>query len=210
MSVFNAPCVYLYTCMCLQVNHSPSFTTDSQLDCEVKDALLYDTLVLINLGACDRRKIIREERRRVKDRLQQNSSRKARWGLSSRSRSDTQPGPSACVSLPGRRSCVSVRQPRRSRWRGTRPSTWEALRGSTPGREERNTTSISNTAARFSRRRPHPRPGRSVPGTRSTTPSHSVQLNKEQTLQLLGLLGWPRFQNLSRGANAEFCYRVSE
>ncbi|KAM3591592.1 uncharacterized protein V6R79_004405 [Siganus canaliculatus] len=62
----------------LQVNHSPSFTTDSQLDREVKDALLYDTLVLINLGACDRRKITKEERRRVKERLQQNISKEAR------------------------------------------------------------------------------------------------------------------------------------
>ncbi|XP_049420353.1 tubulin polyglutamylase ttll6 isoform X1 [Epinephelus fuscoguttatus] len=62
----------------LEVNHSPSFTTDSQLDREVKDALLYDTLVLINLGACDRRKITKEERRRVKERLQQNSTREAR------------------------------------------------------------------------------------------------------------------------------------
>uniref|UniRef100_A0A3Q3EZ03 Tubulin tyrosine ligase-like family, member 6 n=1 Tax=Labrus bergylta TaxID=56723 RepID=A0A3Q3EZ03_9LABR len=62
----------------LEVNHSPSFTTDSHLDREVKDTLLYDTLVLINLGACDRRKITKEERRRVKDRLQQNSSREAR------------------------------------------------------------------------------------------------------------------------------------
>nr|XP_046233164.1 tubulin polyglutamylase ttll6 isoform X2 [Scatophagus argus] len=62
----------------LEVNHSPSFTTDSLLDREVKDALLHDTLVLINLGACDRRKITKEERRRVKDRLQQNSSREAR------------------------------------------------------------------------------------------------------------------------------------
>ncbi|XP_038591113.1 tubulin polyglutamylase ttll6 isoform X1 [Micropterus salmoides] len=62
----------------LEVNHSPSFTTDSQLDREVKDALLYDTLVLINLGACDRRKITKEERRRVKDRLQQNSTKEAR------------------------------------------------------------------------------------------------------------------------------------
>ncbi|XP_023262611.1 tubulin polyglutamylase TTLL6 [Seriola lalandi dorsalis] len=62
----------------LEVNHSPSFTTDSQLDREVKNALLYDTLVLINLGACDRRKITKEERRRVKDRLQQNRSREAR------------------------------------------------------------------------------------------------------------------------------------
>nr|XP_040032835.1 tubulin polyglutamylase ttll6 isoform X1 [Gasterosteus aculeatus aculeatus] len=62
----------------LEVNHSPSFTTDSPLDREVKDALLYDTLVLINLDACDRRKITKEERRRVKDRLQQNSTREAR------------------------------------------------------------------------------------------------------------------------------------
>ncbi|KAM8836403.1 tubulin polyglutamylase ttll6 isoform 1-T5 [Spinachia spinachia] len=62
----------------LEVNHSPSFTTDSPLDREVKDALLYDTLVLINLGACDRRKITKEERRRVKDRLQQNRTREAR------------------------------------------------------------------------------------------------------------------------------------
>lgn len=70
--------VGIFVCACVQVNHSPSFTTDSQLDREVKDALLYDTLVLINLGACDRRKITKEERRRVKDRLQQNSSREAR------------------------------------------------------------------------------------------------------------------------------------
>lgn len=44
----------------------------------MKDDLLYDTLVLINLGACDRRKITEEERRRVKERLQQNRSREAR------------------------------------------------------------------------------------------------------------------------------------
>ncbi|XP_042079445.1 tubulin polyglutamylase ttll6 isoform X1 [Haplochromis burtoni] len=62
----------------LEVNHSPSFTTDSQLDREVKDALLYDTLVLINLSACDRRKITKEERRKVKERLQQHRSREAR------------------------------------------------------------------------------------------------------------------------------------
>ncbi|XP_067286228.1 tubulin polyglutamylase ttll6 isoform X2 [Pseudorasbora parva] len=62
----------------LEVNHSPSFTTDSRLDREVKDGLLYDTLVLINLGVCDRRKITEEEKRRVKERLQQNRSREAR------------------------------------------------------------------------------------------------------------------------------------
>ncbi|XP_037546883.1 tubulin polyglutamylase ttll6 [Nematolebias whitei] len=62
----------------LEVNHSPSFTTDSQLDREVKDALLYDTLVLINLDACDRRRITKEERRMVKDRLQQIRRREDR------------------------------------------------------------------------------------------------------------------------------------
>ncbi|KAM7137535.1 tubulin polyglutamylase TTLL6 isoform 1-T1 [Macrochelys suwanniensis] len=53
----------------LEVNHSPSFTTDSWLDKEVKNQLLYDTLVLINLGACDKRKILEEEKRRGKERL---------------------------------------------------------------------------------------------------------------------------------------------
>ncbi|XP_030649110.1 tubulin polyglutamylase ttll6-like [Chanos chanos] len=57
----------------LEVNHSPSFTTDSRLDREVKDELLYDTLVLVNLGTCDRRQIREDERRRVQERLQQAS-----------------------------------------------------------------------------------------------------------------------------------------
>lgn len=73
-----------------------------------------------------------------------------------------------CVLSSGRRSCVSARQPRWSRWRGTRPNTWEASRGSIPEREERNTTSTLNTAARSSRRRRRPKPERSVPGTRSS------------------------------------------
>ncbi|XP_034049570.1 tubulin polyglutamylase ttll6 isoform X2 [Thalassophryne amazonica] len=63
----------------LEVNHSPSFTTDSQLDHEVKDALLYDTLVLINLGACNRRKFTMQERHRFEERLQLNHSKEARY-----------------------------------------------------------------------------------------------------------------------------------
>ncbi|XP_074915753.1 tubulin polyglutamylase TTLL6 isoform X3 [Chelonoidis abingdonii] len=66
----------------LEVNHSPSFTTDSWLDKEVKDQLLYDTLVLINLGACDKRKILEEEKRRGKERLlEQCRSRETRQQL---------------------------------------------------------------------------------------------------------------------------------
>ncbi|XP_076122853.1 tubulin polyglutamylase ttll6-like [Alosa pseudoharengus] len=54
----------------LEVNHSPSFTTDSRLDREVKDKMLYDTLVLINLGACNRKQTREEEKCRLTDRLQ--------------------------------------------------------------------------------------------------------------------------------------------
>ena len=54
-----------------QVNHSPSFTTDSPLDKEIKDGLMYDALNLLNFGACDRRKILEEDKKRVRDRLLQ-------------------------------------------------------------------------------------------------------------------------------------------
>ncbi|KAM9311906.1 tubulin polyglutamylase TTLL13 [Gastrophryne carolinensis] len=57
----------------IEVNHSPSFTTDSRLDREVKDAMLYDSLNLINLRACDKKKVIEEDKRRVKERLLQRN-----------------------------------------------------------------------------------------------------------------------------------------
>nr|XP_022333058.1 tubulin polyglutamylase ttll6-like isoform X22 [Crassostrea virginica] len=53
----------------LEVNHSPSFNTDSELDREIKGALVWDSLNLVNFGACDRRRCIEEEKRRIKDRL---------------------------------------------------------------------------------------------------------------------------------------------
>ncbi|XP_046559027.1 LOW QUALITY PROTEIN: tubulin polyglutamylase ttll6-like [Haliotis rubra] len=53
----------------LEVNHSPSFTTDADLDREIKGTLVYDTLNLINCGACDRRRCIEEEKKKIKDRL---------------------------------------------------------------------------------------------------------------------------------------------
>ncbi|NWH80509.1 TTL13 polyglutamylase, partial [Piaya cayana] len=55
----------------LEVNHSPSFTTDRLLDCEVKDALLCDTFNLINVHACDRRKVQEEDKRQARERLLQ-------------------------------------------------------------------------------------------------------------------------------------------
>uniref|UniRef100_A0A1I8FU28 Tubulin--tyrosine ligase-like protein 9 n=1 Tax=Macrostomum lignano TaxID=282301 RepID=A0A1I8FU28_9PLAT len=60
----------------LEVNHSPSFSTDSRLDREIKEALITDTLNLINVGAVDRKKVIEEERRKIQDRLFQRNSRK--------------------------------------------------------------------------------------------------------------------------------------
>ncbi|XP_048225443.1 tubulin polyglutamylase TTLL13 [Perognathus longimembris pacificus] len=53
----------------LEVNHSPSFTTDSRLDREVKDALLCDAMTLVNLRGCDKKKVLEEEKRRMKERL---------------------------------------------------------------------------------------------------------------------------------------------
>ncbi|XP_040605502.1 tubulin polyglutamylase TTLL6 isoform X2 [Mesocricetus auratus] len=61
----------------LEVNHSPSFSTDSKLDKEVKDSLLYDALVLVNLGGCDKKKVLEEERQRGRF-LQQCPSREMR------------------------------------------------------------------------------------------------------------------------------------
>ncbi len=53
----------------LEVNHSPSFTTDSKLDREIKDALIYDTIMLMNIGSMDKKKCVEEERKKVRERL---------------------------------------------------------------------------------------------------------------------------------------------
>ncbi|CAF1520442.1 unnamed protein product, partial [Adineta ricciae] len=60
----------------LEVNHSPSFTTDSKLDREIKDALIYDTLMLLNLPAADKRRFVEEEKKRAKERLFQKINKK--------------------------------------------------------------------------------------------------------------------------------------
>ncbi|NWR81599.1 TTL13 polyglutamylase, partial [Centropus unirufus] len=53
----------------LEVNHSPSFNTDSRLDHEVKDALLCDTINLINVHGCDKRKVREEDKHQARERL---------------------------------------------------------------------------------------------------------------------------------------------
>ena len=53
----------------LEVNHSPSFHTDTALDWEIKESLLSDMFTMMNLDKCDKRKVMREDRKRIRERL---------------------------------------------------------------------------------------------------------------------------------------------
>ncbi|EHH24771.1 hypothetical protein EGK_08486 [Macaca mulatta] len=100
----------------LEVNHSPSFSTDSRLDKEVKDGLLYDTLVLINLESCDKKKVLEEERQRGQF-LQQCCSREMRYS------STPQPWGSLSLSdspAPSKNGSPEVRSSRPA-WPGETP-----------------------------------------------------------------------------------------
>ncbi|PSN41134.1 hypothetical protein C0J52_05208 [Blattella germanica] len=55
----------------LEVNHSPSFHTDAQIDRDIKESLLQDTFGILNLTHTDKKKILEEDRRRVRERLLQ-------------------------------------------------------------------------------------------------------------------------------------------
>ena len=49
----------------LEVNHSPSFHTDSQLDKEIKEGLLYDALNMLHVKASDRTQAITDDKKRT-------------------------------------------------------------------------------------------------------------------------------------------------
>ncbi|XP_035711389.1 tubulin polyglutamylase ttll6 [Folsomia candida] len=53
----------------IEVNHSPSFHTDTALDREIKESLLKDTFAMLNFKVLDRGMIEREDRRRVQQRI---------------------------------------------------------------------------------------------------------------------------------------------
>lgn len=57
----------------VQVNHSPSFHTDTQLDREVKESLLTDTFTMLNIWQCDKKRVLEEDRKRIRDRLLQTN-----------------------------------------------------------------------------------------------------------------------------------------
>ena len=49
----------------LEVNHSPSFHTDSPLDKEIKEGLLYDTLNMLHVKASDRTQALSDDKRKT-------------------------------------------------------------------------------------------------------------------------------------------------
>ncbi|KAJ4431967.1 hypothetical protein ANN_20576 [Periplaneta americana] len=60
----------------LEVNHSPSFHTDAQIDRDIKESLLRDTFIILNLTQADKKKVLEEDRRRVRERLLQGINHK--------------------------------------------------------------------------------------------------------------------------------------
>ncbi|KER27288.1 hypothetical protein T265_05614 [Opisthorchis viverrini] len=59
-----------------KVNHSPSFSTDSKLDKEIKEAMLWDTLQLVHFGMVTKKKCVEDERKRIRSRLLQKMQKK--------------------------------------------------------------------------------------------------------------------------------------
>uniref|UniRef100_A0A336K229 CSON011099 protein n=1 Tax=Culicoides sonorensis TaxID=179676 RepID=A0A336K229_CULSO len=55
----------------LEVNHSPSFQTNQDVDKEVKEALIRDTLLLLNIDNDVKKRVIEEDKKRVRTRLLQ-------------------------------------------------------------------------------------------------------------------------------------------
>ena len=46
----------------LEINHTPSFRTDTPLDLKIKRDLINDTLKLININLTTKRKILKKEK----------------------------------------------------------------------------------------------------------------------------------------------------
>ncbi|XP_004529350.1 tubulin polyglutamylase TTLL13 isoform X1 [Ceratitis capitata] len=53
----------------LEVNHSPSYHTHELVDRQVKKALIRDTLLMVSTPLADKKQILREDRKRIKQRL---------------------------------------------------------------------------------------------------------------------------------------------
>ncbi|KAJ3098341.1 Tubulin polyglutamylase ttll6 [Phlyctochytrium planicorne] len=53
----------------LEVNHSPSFTCDSPIDVKVKEAVIVDTMKMLDFSLADKKRFLKEEKERQKARL---------------------------------------------------------------------------------------------------------------------------------------------
>ena len=63
-------------CAVLQVNLSPSFHTDSPLDKDIKDNLLFDALNLMNWTMASKQKCLEEQKKMLEERLLQRQKAK--------------------------------------------------------------------------------------------------------------------------------------
>jgi tubulin polyglutamylase TTLL6/13 len=55
----------------LEVNHAPSFNSDTKVDQEVKEKLLVDTFNLLNIKVNDRDRVMRKEKKDMAERENQ-------------------------------------------------------------------------------------------------------------------------------------------
>ena len=67
----------------LEVNHTPSFTTDSPLDIKIKTAVVKDALVLLNLSASHKKVYQNRLRRELQERTMTRRIDKTRFSLDS-------------------------------------------------------------------------------------------------------------------------------
>eukprot|EP00117_Sycon_ciliatum_P041226 scpid16248/ scgid30201/ Tubulin polyglutamylase ttll6; Tubulin tyrosine ligase-like family member 6 len=72
----------------IEVNLSPSFHTDAPLDKEVKEGLLNDALQLINLHGIDKKKVLEDERRRMRERLLSRGKPKSGFSVDAQTRAE--------------------------------------------------------------------------------------------------------------------------
>ncbi|KAJ3113361.1 Tubulin polyglutamylase ttll6 [Phlyctochytrium bullatum] len=89
----------------LEVNHSPSFTCDSPIDVKVKEAVIIDTLKMLDFSVSDRKRFLKAEKERQKTRLFGGGNQSyQRWSSESGLDPKTSAGPSSTATTFERKS----------------------------------------------------------------------------------------------------------
>ena len=68
----------------LEVNHTPSFQSDTETDAQVKNNLIKNTLEIIQMGVENRKRVAQEMKQEMKQQIQQNAYKR----LSAKEHSD--------------------------------------------------------------------------------------------------------------------------